>query len=66
MRMSDFEFNDEEKFATHKPSGLMLDYEFTVIFDDKTVTDLFKSITKQNLSEKMLENLREKMRENLE
>lgn len=59
MTVLDFVFNDEEKFLTHEKSGLMLDYDFVVLFEDEQINNLVEPITGEKIPEDVLENLRQ-------
>ena len=59
MKMLDFVFNDEEKFVTHEPSGLMLDYDFVLLFEDEQINNLVNPIAGEEIPEDILHNLRE-------
>lgn len=59
MTVLDFVFNDEEKFLTHQNSGLMLDYDFIVLFEDEQINNLVEPITGEKIPEDVLENMRE-------
>lgn len=59
MTVLDFVFNDEEKFATHTDSGLMLDYDFIVLFEDDQINSLVKPIVGEPIPEDVLENMRQ-------
>jgi hypothetical protein len=59
MTILDFVFNDEEKFVTHEKSGLMLDYDFVLLFEDEQVNNLVVAIAGEEIPEDVLHNLRE-------
>jgi hypothetical protein len=39
--ITDFEFNEEESYFTHTPSGFMLDGDFVLLFNYDDVSRLF-------------------------
>ena len=66
MKVLDFVFNDEEKFLTHESSGLMLDYDFVLLFDDDQINSLVKAIAGEDIPEDVLSDLRKIIEEDPE